>query len=723
MANREHRHTWKVPTSLAFSGSLLLFSLASLVLMALLYRQFRKSLLDTMTKQRQEFARQVSATCAFSDQILIDTANQIYYDETITRLRESYNLSNYDFIEGIRQINAITAYNTLIDSIFLYNGKSGWIYSTAQDGAVNAKVDHFQDREAANLLTKRDARNRFHLIPRINHSLRDNGQLYSYLYFETDNEGNPKDSALLLNLRPASFNRLYFSSPDTFIISREGTFVASSTGREPEDRDWIGAQIQESGENAGYLVEGGEIVFFTLLEEQDWIYVQRLSKRAVFGSLMNVRNLTFLIFGLFVAISLFVFIVFSIRFYLPLKIMTSRISKATGGQREEDDPQKAMEGLSQLIDDRETMRPVVKNRLLDGILHGSKPSTGTLFGSEDYHLSIVIDMPLKLLLVSGCSIDSLTSRIQEIVPAVEGYRVDDQYGFLFLQCNTEGQMQAVRTSIMRHAGYLVMSEEIIDWSQIPLVTARLMELWKLRFLHPERHFIALDDVSPLSHGVSQLSEQTAFTIVCLKKGYYVRAMESLITLIGKMEGKKYSPVRISLLNIGYRILKMASDYGRLDTSYEEASLQYQKKVDTLDDINSLVDYLSVLMKQITEAIQDDQMEDKQQVSVRVKAFVATHYADTELSTKMIADAFHMSPAYLSRLFKHSAHEGVAQYVNRIRIEHSKEYLRQQGIQVKEVPRMVGIANGQYFFHLFKKLTGMTPKEYQRTAFMGRKVSD
>ena len=113
MANREHRHTWKVPTSLAFSGSLLLFSLASLVLMALLYRQFRKSLLDTMTKQRQEFARQVSATCAFSDQILIDTANQIYYDETITRLRESYNLSNYDFIEGIRQINAITAYNTL----------------------------------------------------------------------------------------------------------------------------------------------------------------------------------------------------------------------------------------------------------------------------------------------------------------------------------------------------------------------------------------------------------------------------------------------------------------------------------------------------------------------------------------------------------------------------------------------------------------------------------
>jgi hypothetical protein len=187
--------------SLVFTGSLTGMFFIFLILMAISYGQFQESLLSSLAKQNEEFASQVSSTTKFADGILISITNQLFYDSAVTLLRKSEKISNFEFIEGMRRINDITASTILIDSIYIYNGKQDYIYSTAQYGAVNDNAEHFRDKDAVQMLRERRSEQRLVMIPRETSlfSGSDDSAIYSFMFFETSSDGAPDTNAILLN--------------------------------------------------------------------------------------------------------------------------------------------------------------------------------------------------------------------------------------------------------------------------------------------------------------------------------------------------------------------------------------------------------------------------------------------------------------------------------------------------------------------------------------------
>ena len=69
---------------------------------------------------------------------------------------------------------------------------------------------------------------------------------------------------------------------------------------------------------------------------------------------------------------------------------------------------------------------------------------------------------------------------------------------------------------------------------------------------------------------------------------------------------------------------------------------------------------------------------------------------------------------ISRLFKKVIGKNFVEYPNEIRIEKAKELLKDVQYKAYEVADMVGIQNSHYFSKIFKKYTGMSPKEYRET---------
>lgn len=73
----------------------------------------------------------------------------------------------------------------------------------------------------------------------------------------------------------------------------------------------------------------------------------------------------------------------------------------------------------------------------------------------------------------------------------------------------------------------------------------------------------------------------------------------------------------------------------------------------------------------------------------------------------------VNPSYLSRTFREDTGMPLINYINHQRIELSKYYFETELDNITEVAFKVGYNDSSYFAKTFKKITGITPKEYIR----------
>ncbi|MDR6554725.1 response regulator [Paenibacillus qinlingensis] len=103
------------------------------------------------------------------------------------------------------------------------------------------------------------------------------------------------------------------------------------------------------------------------------------------------------------------------------------------------------------------------------------------------------------------------------------------------------------------------------------------------------------------------------------------------------------------------------------------------------------------------------------------AYIHEHYADEQLSLQHVCNHIYMSMSYFSALFKPYTGETFIEYVTRYRLEKAKEMLATTQLKTYELAAKVGYGDPQYFSVIFKRHTGMTPKEFRAANKAGLNV--
>lgn len=93
-------------------------------------------------------------------------------------------------------------------------------------------------------------------------------------------------------------------------------------------------------------------------------------------------------------------------------------------------------------------------------------------------------------------------------------------------------------------------------------------------------------------------------------------------------------------------------------------------------------------------------------------YINHNYADN-ITLENIAPLFGYNSSYLGRIFSRKMGETFNSYVDHVRIEHSKELLRQEDSRIYTIAERVGYRNADYFHIKFKKYVGMSPAEYRK----------
>ena len=100
------------------------------------------------------------------------------------------------------------------------------------------------------------------------------------------------------------------------------------------------------------------------------------------------------------------------------------------------------------------------------------------------------------------------------------------------------------------------------------------------------------------------------------------------------------------------------------------------------------------------------------VVYRAMKRVHRNFQNCELTAAAISEELNVHPAYLSRLFKAQTEMNLTDYISEKRLTHACRLLDGDTHTVKDVAALCGYDNYNYFFKVFKKYYGITPKEYQ-----------
>lgn len=85
----------------------------------------------------------------------------------------------------------------------------------------------------------------------------------------------------------------------------------------------------------------------------------------------------------------------------------------------------------------------------------------------------------------------------------------------------------------------------------------------------------------------------------------------------------------------------------------------------------------------------------------------------DLNLDDISKELHISPQYLSRLYKTETGENFIERLTSVRIENAKRLMKEGKHSIKEICYMSGYSDPNYFSKLFKKHVGISPTDYQK----------
>lgn len=96
----------------------------------------------------------------------------------------------------------------------------------------------------------------------------------------------------------------------------------------------------------------------------------------------------------------------------------------------------------------------------------------------------------------------------------------------------------------------------------------------------------------------------------------------------------------------------------------------------------------------------------------VKEYLDEHYTE-KLTLDDLAEKFFINKFYLSKIFKETYGTTVNNYLISKRITRAKQLLRFTDMTVDEIGAAVGMADANYFSRMFRKIEGISPREYRK----------
>jgi len=157
---------------------------------------------------------------------------------------------------------------------------------------------------------------------------------------------------------------------------------------------------------------------------------------------------------------------------------------------------------------------------------------------------------------------------------------------------------------------------------------------------------------------------------------------------------------------------------RLNTMFDLLRSDQGKGSDIDRTISSarVLEILLTVLRGVTRSGSEDESEEgscsnrRQKLLAEARNYIKRNYAKP-LSLDDIASKIDISTYYLSHIFSEESEFSYSAYLTSVRMERARELLLDSTNNISEVAAMVGFESANYFTKVFKKNSGISPKQY------------
>lgn len=241
-----------------------------------------------------------------------------------------------------------------------------------------------------------------------------------------------------------------------------------------------------------------------------------------------------------------------------------------------------------------------------------------------------------------------------------------------------------------------------------------------RFAAGEDNIICIDDLEPGRRAAFRLPESLTLELDALLKtgssaeiGRFINSLFEQL-LREKATAADYRLCIFEIASVAVRATRVLNDPAEEAQGLSLIGELYNNK--SVDEIRQK---LKSQCTRLNEQISQQRQKNASIIIDQAWAYIRANYADANASVKSASQHLHVSPNYLSALFKKGTGDSLINALISVRMEKARELVQSTGMKVLEIAGHTGYTDQHYFSYCFKKHFGLSPNEMRSNLNTGR----
>ena len=733
-----------------------------LILSAILYFSFENIVTGQIYDYTRNNLRQKSEGALQMKNNTSTLLKQIFIDTHIASLRNHLDIDPIDIRNGLTQLNYYRNTSPYIDSIYIYNRRSGLIYISSEHGENQVvRQEDFYDEGIMDILAKRESYRNLMPIPRRIEAVYPTPSefnVYSFLLSDTIS-ASPTESVIVVNyletylmtgsgstdeagtgVRNEAFKEAEWEDETgaTFIIDSTGMLVTDGSAY-PRLSDvsqvaYIKRILIDPG--SGYFIDQVEgvksFVAYMAPDALGWRYIRVVPYEEITSSITRLRGFTVLFSMIILGIGLTLSYLLSRRLSDTVdkrlsKLRLLEMESRTHLRRSQEEYLKKL----LLSEERQEQEAVAESFSSLGIPMDPAGLFTLLilridryeafmkkYEGSDRSLFKFAIMNVAQEILSNCgqvmAVDMNEDRIVLFVNQEAGQTDAMQELPLSL-------LKGVQDSVLKYLEIsvtLTVSEKQKTAQNLGRLYSRALKASFYRMFTRSCSIIRAADYLALeARSYTYPEKKEKLILNALLQGKDQEAMSLVEEILEEIVEYPFAAFNIALAHLSYAIGSAAvliagkEGTGLGEDFYMNGMFASLSRAETLEDIyddfREKFGSLSALLEEKKSTRQDEPARKTMEI-------IENKYMNQTLSLESIADELGLSSAYLGRVFKRYTSKTILDYIVEVRMGKARQLLLETGLSVGEIAERTGFSNSPYFFKAFKKTHGMTPAEFRKS---------
>lgn len=186
------------------------------------------------------------------------------------------------------------------------------------------------------------------------------------------------------------------------------------------------------------------------------------------------------------------------------------------------------------------------------------------------------------------------------------------------------------------------------------------------------------------------------------------------SIIGLFEDQPahYTQALDAACNILYLSLSLLNNGEQVVSEIFAQNNNGYRSIYEMTSVPQIMIYLRTLRDGLCAEFAARNKDYKNNIVVSAKKYIVEHIEE-KLTLNGVAEAFCISPNYLSVLFSKYNDSGFSDFVNQSKVDAARKMMENSDCKIYEISDILGFESAFYFSRVFKKVTGLSPRDYMK----------